>query len=161
MKLTHILAALTLSLPTLATAHDFKVADLEIHHPVAFETPRAAKSGAGYLMIVNNGTTDDSLLEVRADFPKVMLHLSEEKDGIAKMTHVDKIDVPAGETVELAPGGLHVMFMGLAGDPLEEGEEIKATLVFENAGEVDVVFNVEPRSDAAESTDHSGHSDSN
>ncbi len=158
MKFAHILSALALGLPTVAVAHEFKVADLEIHHPMAFETPRAAKSGAGYLMIVNHGDTDDSLLEVRADFPKVMLHLSEEKDGIAKMSHVDKIVVPAGQSVELAPGGLHVMFMGLGGDPLEEGEEIKATLVFEHAGELDVVFNVESRSDAAENTDHSGHS---
>lgn len=160
MKFTHILSAIALGLPALAAAHDFKVADLEIHHPMAFETPLAAKSGAGYLMIVNNGDTDDSLLEVRADFPKVMLHLSEEKDGIAKMTHVDKIEVPAGQSVELAPGGLHVMFMGLAGDPLEKGEEIKATLVFEHAGEVEVVFNVEPRSDSTDDTDHSGHSSS-
>ena len=161
MKLIPILSALALGLPTLAAAHDFKVADLEIHHPMAFETPRAAKSGAGYLMIVNNGTTDDSLLAVQADFPKVQLHLSEEKDGIAKMIHVDKIDIPAGQSVELMPGGLHVMFMGLNGDPLEEGEEIKATLVFEHAGEVDVVFNVEPRSEGAQGADHSGHSDSN
>ena len=161
MKFTPVLAALALGLPTLAPAHDFKLADLEIQHPVAFETPVAAKTGAGYLTIVNHGDTDDSLLEVRADFPKVMLHLSEEKDGIATMTHVDKIDIPAGQSVELMPGGLHVMFMGLGGDPLEEGEEIKATLVFEHAGEVDVVFNVEPRSETAEGMDHSSHSDSN
>lgn len=161
MKFTPILSAIALGLPTLAAAHDFKVADLEIHHPMAFETPLAAKSGAGYLMIVNNGATDDSLLAVHADFPKVQLHLSEEKDGVATMTHVDKIDVPAGEAVELAPGGLHVMFMGLGDDPLEEGEKIKATLVFQHAGEVDVVFNVEPRTDAGEGAGHSGHSDSN
>lgn len=142
--------AITLGLPTLAAAHDFKAKDLEILHPMAFETPVTAKTGAGYFTINNTGDTDDTLLEVRADFPMVMLHKSEEKDGVATMKHVDKIDIPAGQAIELAPGGYHVMFMGLGGDPFEEGEKIKATLVFEHAGEVAVEFNVEPRAKIAE-----------
>ncbi len=142
--------ALALALPTWISAHDFKVANLEIQHPVAFETPVTAKTGAGYLIVSNTGDTDDTLLEVRADFPMVMLHKSEEKDGIASMMHVDQIAIPAGETVELAPGGFHVMFMGLDGDPFEAGEKIKAILVFEHAGEVEVEFSVEPRPGATE-----------
>lgn len=141
---------IALALPSWALAHDFTVAGLEIQHPVAFETPVTAKTGAGYFTVSNTGDTDDMLLEVRADFPMVMLHKSEEKDGIASMSHVDQIAIPAGETVELAPGGFHVMFMGLNGDPFEAGEKIKATLVFEHAGEVDVEFSVEPRPGAAE-----------
>lgn len=151
-----LIAAIALGLPGLAMAHDFAVGDLKVMHPMAFETPPTAKSGAGYLMIVNEGDTADALIEVRADFPKVMLHKSEEKDGIATMSHVHKIEIPAGGSVELAPGGFHVMFMGLNGDPLEDGETFDATLVFENAGEVDVVFNVEPRTGGG---DHSGHGD--
>ena len=146
--------AVALGLPSLAAAHDYKLGDLGIIHPMAFETPVTAKTGAGYVIIANDGETDDALLEVRAEFPKVMLHKSEEKDGIASMTHVDKIDIPAGEVVELAPGGFHVMFMGLGGDPFEHGETVKATLVFEQAGEVEVEFKVVPR--GAED-DHSGH----
>ncbi len=142
--------ALALALPTWISFHDFKVANLEIQHPVAFETPVTAKTGAGYLIVSNTGDTDDTLLEVRADFPMVMLHKSEEKDGIASMMHVDQIAIPAGETVELAPGGFHVMFMGLDGDPFEAGEKIKAILVFEHAGEVEVEFSVEARPGATE-----------
>lgn len=153
MKLP-LIVTIALCSSSLAAAHEFTLGDLEILHPMAFETPVTAKSGAGYLTVTNTGESDDSLVEVRADFPKVMLHLSEEKDGVATMTHVDKLDIPAGETVELAPGGYHVMFMGLGGDPLEVGEKIKATLVFEQAGEIDVEFNVEPRDGAS---DHSGH----
>ena len=149
--------AIALGLPTLAAAHDFTIGDLEIVHPMAFETPVTAKSGAGYLEIINKGGADDALLEVRADFPRVMLHKSEEKDGIATMTHVDRITIPAGQTVALAPGGFHVMFMGLNGDPFEDGEKIRAVLVFENAGEIAVEFNVEPR----QGGDHAGHAMSN
>lgn len=38
------------------------------------------------------------------------------------------------------------MFMGLNGNPFEQGEKIDAPLLFENAGEIEIQFNVEPRS---------------
>ena len=148
------LAALALGLPTLASADETMAGDLTIVHPRAFETPATAKTGAGYLTVVNDGEESDTLLAVQADFPKVMLHKTEEVDGVAKMSHVEHIAIPAGETVELAPGGYHVMFMGLDGDPFETGETIPATLVFEKAGEVAVEFKVEERDAKA---DHSSH----
>lgn len=141
--------AVALGLPMSAPAHDFTVGDLEILHPMAFETPVTAKTGAGYFIVNNTGDTNDTLLEVRADFPKVLLHKSEEKDGIATMSHVDQIEVPAGQAVEFAPGGYHVMFMGLGGDPLKQGEAFDATLIFEHAGAVDVQFNVESRTESS------------
>ena len=129
-------------LPTFGFAHDYKVGDLVIDHPVARETTETAMAGAGYFMIMNKGDTDDVLLEVRADFPRVMIHDTEVTDGIATMIHLDNLPIPAGESVMLAPGGKHVMFMGLNGDPFEEGEEIPATLVFEKSGEVEIWFDV-------------------
>lgn len=138
-------------------AHDYTAGDLTIVHPVAYETPAGTKSGAGYMVIANEGDTDDTLVEVRADFPRVMIHNTEETDGIARMVHIDALDIPAGETVELAPGGYHVMFMGLGDDPLENGEEIPATLVFEQAGEVEVVFIVVERPEGGATHDHNAH----
>ena len=49
--------------------------------------------------------------------------------------------IPAGETVNLKPGGYHVMFMDITG-PLAEGETIKVRLTFEIAGEVDIYMPV-------------------
>lgn len=143
---------------TFAQAHEYKVGNLVVDHPMAFETTKTAKSGAGYLTITNTGDTADSLLSVSADFPRVMIHTTEEKDGIAKMRHVEKIEIPAGETVVLKPGGYHVMFMGLNGDALEEGEKFPATLTFENSGDLDVTFNVEARKKGGhDHGDHSNH----
>lgn len=130
-------------IPTFGVAHEYKVGDLTIDHPVARETTATAMSSAGYFMVTNAGTADDVLLEVRADFPRVMVHDTKVDDGVATMFHIDSMAIPAGETVMLAPGGKHVMFMGLNGDPFEVGEKIPATLVFENAGEIEIVFNVE------------------
>ena len=76
------------------------------------------------------------------------------------MMKVEGITVPAGETVALEPGGFHVMFMGLRGDPFEVGEEIPATLTFENAGDLSILFTVEKRSMDHGTIDHSRHGDS-
>ncbi|KZY47087.1 hypothetical protein A3731_30570, partial [Roseovarius sp. HI0049] len=142
---TLIAATLALALPTFAAAHDYTLGTLEIGHPMAYETAATAKSGGGYVTITNTGETDDALIDVRGDFPRVQIHESFEEDGVARMRHVEKIDLPAGDTVELAPGGFHVMFMGLS-DPFEVGAEIPVTLVFEKAGEIEVMFHVEERS---------------
>ena len=57
-------------------------------------------------------------------------------DGnVMKMRAVTAVDLPAGKTVELKPGGYHVMLMDLK-QPLKEGESIPLTLVFEDAAKV-------------------------
>ena len=120
-------------------------------------TPVTARTGAGYLSMTNNSATVDRLVRVQADFPRVMLHETEMNNDIASMSHRDAINIPASETVLLAPGGTHIMFMGLGGDPFEVGEEFNATLVFEKAGPVDIVFKVEERPKTEAVVDHSNH----
>jgi len=138
---TVIATALAFAVPGLAAAHDYILGDLEIIHPRIFETAATAKAGGGYVTIANEGGTADALIGVDADFPRVMLHRSTEEDGVMRMRHVDEISLPAGELVELAPGGYHVMFMGLS-EPLEAGDEVPATLRFENAGDLEIMFKV-------------------
>lgn len=143
-----------LTLP--AAAHEVTTDSLVIDHPYALETVATAMSGAGYMTITNTGSEPDRLLSVRADFPSVTLHGTEtDAQGVTRMIRVEGIEIPPGETVTLAPGGTHVMFMGLDGDPFEEGERIPATLVFERAGEIAVEFWVEPRDGGM--TGHEGH----
>lgn len=139
-----ILTAILLANPVASFADDFKVGDLVIEHPVARATTAMAMTGAGYFVIMNNGTEDDRLVEITANFPRVMMHDTKTDDGIATMFHIDDgVAVPAGGTVTFEPGSKHVMFMGLNGDPFEIGEEIPATMNFEKAGELDIVFVVE------------------
>ena len=163
LSTTLITGLALVGMASLASAHDYKAGQIVVHHPYAIETPPMVKAGGGYMTLVNNGTEDDALLEVKADFPQVMLHKTEIKDGVASMPHMHKIDIAAGQTVSLEPGGFHIMFMGLDGDPFEEGERIPATLVFEKAGPVDVEFMVQKRNASAtdmkmDHSDHSGHS---
>lgn len=151
MKLPRIFAALVAaaSLAGTAGAHDYKLGDLEIGHPYAIATPASAKSGAGYLSITNIGSQPDRLLAVKANFPMVVVHSTEvDAAGVARMTAVDGLEIAPGETVTLAPGGMHVMFMGLTA-PWAAGDEIDATLVFEKAGQIEVQFQVQPRGEGA------------
>ncbi len=136
------LAALAAFTLMASTVHADSVS---IENARAFATAPTAMAGGGFLTITNAGDQDDTLIGIRADFPRVELHTTEFTDGVARMMHLDAIPVPAGETVSLEPGGLHVMFMGLRGNPLEEGETIPATLIFENAGEVEITFDIVKR----------------
>ena len=144
-----LFAAIVLALPLPAVAHDYSVGALTIAHPMAPETPPMARSAAGYLSITNDGTEADTLVAIESDLSPASVHRSEIVDGIATMSPVDRLAIPAGETVTLEPGGLHVMFMGLQ-EPLAAEDRIPATLVFERAGPVDVVFNIEARGTSAD-----------
>ena len=136
--------AVALALPGLAAAETVTAGDLQITDARIFETAPTAKAGGGYATITNPGDSADALIDVAADFPKVELHESYEEDGVMKMQHVERLEIPAGGSAELAPGGYHVMFMGLS-EPFEQGDEIPVTLSFETAGDVEVIFHVVER----------------
>ena len=113
-------------------------ADIKVEKPWARASAGMAKAGAAFLSIHNSGAAADRLVGAKADVSKkVELHTHIKESDLMKMRQVEAIDVPAGETVMLQPGGNHVMFMGLNG-PFKEGEYFPLTLVFEKAGEVTV-----------------------
>ncbi len=145
-----LIAALLIS--TAAHAHGFTAGDLEIIHPSIPQPAAAAKSAAGYMGITNKGAEADHLIGVETDAAeKSEVHVTKVgDDGVATMSHVESIEIPAGDTVQLERGGLHVMLMGLNGT-LNQGDMVKATLIFEHAGRVDVEFMV----DAPGGEDHS------
>lgn len=139
-----------------ASAHELKVGTLEIVHPWARATPASAKNGAGYLTVINSGQEADRLVGVEcACAASAMLHETKVENDVASMRHVEGVEVPPGETVKLAPGGTHVMFMGLKG-PFKEEDRLNATLVFEKAGRVKVEFHVQAIASDAPSHDHGG-----
>lgn len=99
-------------------------------------TPPGASTGVIYFKIVNEGKTADRLLRVEADVAKtVELHESREENGVMTMRPIAAVDVPAGAAITFAPGGKHVMLMGLK-TALKAGTDFPATLVFEQAGAI-------------------------
>jgi hypothetical protein len=126
-------------------ADHIKLGDLVISQPWSRQSPMASDVAAGFLSITNTGTEDDQLVRATASItPKVQLHDMKIENDVMKMVELPAgIPIPAGTTVELRPKSLHVMFMDLK-KPVVEGEKISGTLVFENAGSVDVTFEVKP-----------------
>ena len=100
--------------------------------------------GAGYVSIRNTGTASDRLIGGSAEVGKRFeIHAMEMNQGVMKMREVKGgLEIKPGETIDLKPGGLHLMFVDLA-RPLLQGERVKGTLVFEKAGKVQVEFQVQ------------------
>ena len=117
-------------------------ADIRVEQPYARATAPGQMAGGGYLLVENTGPAADRLLSVRAGVSAaVELHAMSMDGDVMRMREVDGIDVPAGQRVELKPGGLHIMFMGLKA-PLKAGDTFPATLTFQKAGEVKVTVKV-------------------
>jgi periplasmic copper chaperone A len=123
------------------------IGDLEISGYWTRATLPNQRVGGGYLAITNTGSTDDRLVAVTSDATdRVEIHeMSMENDVMTMRLRPDGLPVPAGETVALEPGGYHLMFMDLV-DGFAEGESVRATLRFEQAGDVTIELPVLPAS---------------
>lgn len=134
IKLRALAALTALSLSgTAALASDITVTDA-----YARAASPAAKSGAAFLIIENTGPADRLVGATSPAAARVELHTHIEEDGVMKMRHVeDGIPLEEGATLTMKRGGDHVMFMGLNG-PFEQGATVPLTLMFENAGKMDI-----------------------
>ena len=114
------------------------------------ERTSKANVSAGFMKISNNGTTDDRLVKATSDIaPVVQLHDMKMDGEVMKMFEVEGgIPLPAGQTVELKPKSLHIMFMKVAKQP-GAGTSFRGTLTFEKAGTVEVEVEGHRRSASA------------
>lgn len=137
-------------------------ADIDITGAWARTSPKMATAGAAYFTITNSGDLDDALVAASVD-PAIAARAEVHEtvaagpgdgtgdgmgadqgmggdtgrgdgDGMMQMREVDRVAIPAGESVALEPGGYHVMLLDLAA-PLETGDTIDLTLTFEESGE--------------------------
>ena len=126
-----------------ADASVLKVGSLSIAQPWMRAVPAGAKVAGGYVRITNDGPEPDRL--VQASIPQAgrgEVHEMSTQDGIMRMREVEGgIEIRPGQTVELKPGGYHLMFMDVTSGP-KEGEAVRGTLTFRKAGRVDVTFRV-------------------
>jgi copper(I)-binding protein len=124
-----------------AQAADVDLGSIHIAQPWARATPKGATAGAAYMTITNNGKTPDRVNCVSSDASgQCQIHSMTMEDGVMKMRPVEGgLEIKPGETVTLKPASFHVMLIDLK-HPLEQGNTIKTTLKFDNAGTVDVTF---------------------
>ncbi|SDD79710.1 copper chaperone PCu(A)C [Kordiimonas lacus] len=135
-----LLVTLGLALPALAHG-EHEGEGIEVEKVWARKTSRTV-SAAVYLTITNNTHDVIELTGASTDIANTtMIHRSYEEDGIMKMDHVMSVPLKPGETFEFAPGGYHVMLMGLTG-PLKKGEVFPLTLEFEGEYEREVIVEI-------------------
>ena len=154
------LAGLTLmALAAPVLAHSFTVGQIAIGHPWTRETAAIQSVGGGFLTIRNNGKMADRLVSASSpSAAEVQIHTMSMDGGVMKMRQLkDGIAIPAGASIDLKPGGQHIMFIGLK-KPFKQGTKIPATLKFARAGSVQVSFVVQPvGSTSPMEADHAGH----
>ena len=96
----------------------------------------------GYLTVTNAGDSADRLVGAAcACADRVELHTMSTEGGVMRMSQVEGFDVPADGVLTLAPGGDHLMLLGLR-EPLVAGEQVSVTLTFEQSGEIQADFAV-------------------
>jgi len=127
--------------------------EIEVTDAWVREVPPASTVTAVYLKIENKGDKADKLTGVSSAIAgKAQIHTTSVDDkGVAKMEMQKELEIPAGETVVLEPGGTHIMLIDLK-EPVMGKDEIELDLMFENAGEVEVEAHVTGLGD-----DNGGH----
>jgi copper(I)-binding protein len=112
------------------------LAQVEIVKPWSRATPPGASVAAGYMTVRNKGASPDRLVAVTSPAAaRVETHITVRDGSISRMREVKGYDVPAGGSLELKPGGSHLMFVDVKA-PFKPGDRIPVTLRFQRAGEV-------------------------
>ena len=103
---------------------------------------RGDAPGAVYVAINNKGSSDDRLVGAFTDRAAMaMVHQTELVDGVATMRMAGEINIPAGQRIEMVPGGTHIMLQGLR-SPLKTGDSFALVLKFRKSGDKTVNVDV-------------------
>jgi len=128
-------------------AAEISSGDLHIGEPWARAMLPGQPTGGAYMTIRNDGQEPDRLTAITSPAAgKVEIHSMEMKGEVMEMRPVEGgLEIPAGESVALEPGGLHLMFLEVK-TPFAQGAEVPVTLEFEKAGKIELNLPVLPAS---------------
>jgi hypothetical protein len=136
MKISRILLILTLLFPAGAFA------ELEISEARIKNLPPTVPVRAGYMTIHNASQTAVSIVAIRSDaFASVEIHRSVMHDGMMRMDPVHNLQIAPGASLQLAPGGLHLMMM----QPVQAtrpGDDIEIILQLDDGSEQRLMMKV-------------------
>lgn len=116
---------------------------LGLSQPWSRATPKGTTALAQYFTITNTGKAIDRLIGCTGNFG-VRCELQDTVtigDNVTMRFLDSGIELKPGKTVELKPGGYHVMMVGLKA-PVKEGDKVRGSLEFEIAGSIDIEYSV-------------------
>lgn len=125
-------ACMLLCSPFLAVADSLEIEDAYVREPIPGRYMSAA-----FLEIENDSDTNRTLVSANAEWAGLIeIHTHIHDNGVMRMRQLQELDIPAGETVELKPGGLHLMLFKLK---LPLAKDLPLNLCFKN-GECETVM---------------------
>ena len=123
-----------------ANAAEFGLKGITVSNPYLVVFGKNANSGAGYFVISNKNSDPVILNKVIADLGRAMLHRTDvDKKGVAKMKHLERVEIPGNGLLKLEPGGTHIMFINISIE-FDDSHKYPVTLVFEEQGSLDIDF---------------------
>ncbi len=139
-----------------AAGQTFTARDISVTGAFTRATLPNARSGGGFMTISNAGTAPDRLIgAATGNAVRSEIHQMKMEGDMMKMNQVEGgLEIPAGDSVTLEPGGYHVMLMGLK-QPLVADQCLDLTLSFEKAGDLPVQLNIGATDASAPA--HPGH----
>ena len=136
MNISRILLILVLLLPASAFA------ELEISEARIKNLPPTVPVRAGYMTIHNSSQMAVSIIAIRSDaFASIEIHRSVMQDGMMHMDLVDNLQIAPGASLQLAPGGLHLMMMQPV-QAIHPGDDIEIILQLDDGSEQQLVMKV-------------------
>ncbi|MDK2777845.1 MAG: copper chaperone PCu(A)C [Pseudomonadota bacterium] len=104
----------TLLAPVLMALSAAALADIEVSDPYVREPVPGRDMSAAFMQISNSGDSDRVLVSASAGWTsRIEIHTHIHDNGVMRMRQIESLTIPAGETVTLKPGGLHLMLFGL------------------------------------------------
>jgi copper(I)-binding protein len=144
-----LLASALIVLPVNAFADPTGV---QVEHAWSRAMPTGA-TGVVYLTVTDHGEPDTLIGASSAVAAKSELHESFNDNGVMKMRSVENLSVTKDKPITLAPGGYHIMLVGLKRN-LVAGTSFPITLSFAKAGEITATVRVEKPGAAMPGMDH-------
>ncbi|MFA8384178.1 MAG: copper chaperone PCu(A)C [Pelagibaca sp.] len=128
------LALLATSPPVLAGGEDVVIEDAWSRASIGTSRP-----GVAYMTLQNTGAEPVVVTGLRTNLAMMpMIHATTtDAQGVTRMSHMEEVEIAAGEAVALEPGGLHVMLMDLQ-RPMVEGESYALSVIFADGTEATV-----------------------
>ena len=156
-RILALAATFALALAAPASAGDYKVGTLTIQAPWT-RPAMAGMNGVGFMTIANAGARPVRLIAAESPVAgKVEIHRSAMANGVMTMRRQDEgVEIPAGGAVSFAPGGYHLMLMGLK-TPLTQGQKTPVTLVFDNGRRASVELTAQTTAPEAKAGAMGGH----
>lgn len=132
---------LMLALPTVSA--DSGAENLQVIHAWIRDVPPTAKMRAGYVELRNPGAADIEILAASStDFEQVEMHETRIENGLAKMSRLEKVIIPARGQITFAPGGAHFMLIGPKRELLV-GDGCFVRLQLKSGSHINIYFVVE------------------